>query len=909
MKRSLPSSRRYLASKRVYCPHCSMQVQRRTYDEHRRNFYDEVAKQWNNTKDDTHHDGSESDVTTQSSEPNSDIEISSPDEYISSPDISDMYAGLDGLTDMDRDENIPTHAQESSDEEHWDESDEDNEEDRHNDNNPQAKSFVRWLVALLLAFQAAYAIPYMATHWLFAFLHTVFTVLYSVCPSPFICAVVSLLPCSLYLAWKLLHLHDDDFIRYVVCPKCESLYEYHECIVRIGSELQSKRCSYIAFPNHPFARYRNPCNVVLLKKVTLKHGKTKLVPKKEYPYRSIIKSLNVLLQRPDVLEKLDAWKQRSVPDGLLTDIYDGKIWKEFMAINDEPFLSGETTYGLMLNVDWFKPFKRTQYKVGAIYLVVLNFPRSERFLRENLILVGIIPGPSEPNHVMNTYLTPMIKELQDLWKGVEMKLPTGNKMVRAALLCTGCDIPASKKLCGFRGFGSSRGCNRCFKLFDGSGFCKSYADFDRNLWPKRTNFDHRQKAEEVKKATTLGEKERLEIEYGLRYSSLLQLPYYDAIRMSSIIDPLHNLYLGTTKHIFEDVWLGKGIIPHKILESVQSRMANIVCPEDTGRIPSNIASNFGGFTGNQWKNWTELFSLIVLRDKLTGAHLECWKHFVLASRLLSRVSLSTTDLLLADALLLQFCRRCVSLYGEEVATPNMHLHAHIRECIEDYGPTPGFWLFAFERYNGILGRQPNNNHSPEIQIMRRFTRESNLFRLQPSTEFQEQFSSMYPLSGVSDVQNKDAQTISTTHWAQMTSSDLTLVKWTIDFTYFKLPTNSHRYILSSDEQRYLKQMYTHLYPQLSESDLSIPSSIRKYSSVTGPLFRYDSNGKGSNVLASWADQAQINTNNQDQSPGKVQYYFTHSILLDSILTQHLIAYVMWYEPHPNRNELGKPLEA
>ena len=104
MKRSLPSSRRYLASKRVYCPHCSMQVQRRTYDEHRRNFYDEVAKQWNNTKDDTHHDGSESDVTTQSSEPNSDIEISSPDEYISSPDISDMYAGLDGLTDMDRDE-------------------------------------------------------------------------------------------------------------------------------------------------------------------------------------------------------------------------------------------------------------------------------------------------------------------------------------------------------------------------------------------------------------------------------------------------------------------------------------------------------------------------------------------------------------------------------------------------------------------------------------------------------------------------------------------------------------------------------------------------------------------------------------------------------------------------------------
>ena len=39
-------------------------------------------------------------------------------------------------------------------------------------------------------------------------------------------------------------------------------------------------------------------------------------------FQSIMKSLYyVLIQGPNVLEKLDAWKQRSsVPDGLLTDI-------------------------------------------------------------------------------------------------------------------------------------------------------------------------------------------------------------------------------------------------------------------------------------------------------------------------------------------------------------------------------------------------------------------------------------------------------------------------------------------------------------------------------------------------------------------------------------------------------------
>ena len=111
MKRSLPSSRRYSASKRVHCPHCNMQVQQRTYDEHRRNFYDEVAKKWKSMEDNsTSHSDSESDVFSQSSEPNSDIEISSPEEQISSPEILDMQIDHKTLTDTDRDENTDTYT-------------------------------------------------------------------------------------------------------------------------------------------------------------------------------------------------------------------------------------------------------------------------------------------------------------------------------------------------------------------------------------------------------------------------------------------------------------------------------------------------------------------------------------------------------------------------------------------------------------------------------------------------------------------------------------------------------------------------------------------------------------------------------------------------------------------------------
>ena len=36
-----------------------------------------------------------------------------------------------------------------------------------------------------------------------------------------------------------------------------------------------------------------------------------------------------------------------------------------------------------------------------------------------------------------------------------------------------------------------------------------------------------------------------------------------------------------------------------------------------------------------------------------------------------------------------------------VITPNKHLHLHLKECVENYGCVYGFWLFSFERYNGL----------------------------------------------------------------------------------------------------------------------------------------------------------------------------------------------------------------
>ena len=50
---------------------------------------------------------------------------------------------------------------------------------------------------------------------------------------------------------------------------------------------------------------------------------------------------------------------------------------------------------------------------------------------------------------MNSFLEPLVKDLLKLWNGVEMTAADGNKTVRAALLCTASDVPATRKLSGF----------------------------------------------------------------------------------------------------------------------------------------------------------------------------------------------------------------------------------------------------------------------------------------------------------------------------------------------------------------------------------------------------------------------------------------------------------------------------
>ena len=353
-------------------------------------------------------------------------------------------------------------------------------------------------------------------------------------------------------------------------------------------------------------------------------------------------------------------------------------------------------------------------------------------------------------------------------------------------------------------------------MFPGS-VGEDYSGFQRNTWPQRTLQSHTAHIAEILKSTSKTQKSSRESEYGCRYSELLKLPYFNPISML-IVDPMHNLFLGTTKHLFKNLWLKQGLLSAKNLSTLQTRVENVCVPPNIGRIPRKICSQFASLIADEWYKWTNYYSIMRLRDILPQENLECWRHFVLACRYLCRHTITSTDIRIADALLLQFCRRCELLYGKSCITPNMHMHAHLRECLQDFGPVYGFWLFSFERYNGILGHLPTNNRCVEIQLLERFLEDNYIRTSELPEEFVHDFSDIFPQAHPRTFETH--QSMEHASWSLTDISDLILPKKSlvVAFTSFM-----------NDQVRHL---YQKLYSDhIIESD-TVPSTFLQYPSIT-----------------------------------------------------------------------------
>ncbi|OBZ65134.1 hypothetical protein A0J61_11941, partial [Choanephora cucurbitarum] len=202
-----------------------------------------------------------------------------------------------------------------------------------------------------------------------------------------------------------------------------------------------------------------------------------IAPVRSFFHNSLIDTLKSFFLRDGFAESLNKWKQRQTLPETLSDIFDGRVWKNFKLreTDDKPF---------------FQAYK-DGYSVGAIYLTIQNLPRKVRNLRSDSIRVCLINGPKEPKtYEMNNYLRPLVKELLVLMNGVEIRTKSKDKqVVKAALSLCMMDLPAQRKVVGFASCNSINACYKCKKQFDAiiaGDKARDFSNFDVDKWIRRT---------------------------------------------------------------------------------------------------------------------------------------------------------------------------------------------------------------------------------------------------------------------------------------------------------------------------------------------------------------------------------------------------------------------------------------
>ena len=86
--------------------------------------------------------------------------------------------------------------------------------------------------------------------------------------------------------------------------------------------------------------------------------------------------------------------------------------------------------------------------------------------KKNIVLLGIIPGPSEPSKDLNQYLRPFVAELLEFFREFQFLFMV---IVHAKLLhaLLPCDVPAGRKTCGFLSHSALLEYTKCYKVFLG----------------------------------------------------------------------------------------------------------------------------------------------------------------------------------------------------------------------------------------------------------------------------------------------------------------------------------------------------------------------------------------------------------------------------------------------------------
>ncbi len=357
---------------------------------------------------------------------------------------------------------------------------------------------------------------------------------------------------------------------------------------------------------------------------------------------------------------------------------------------------------------------------------------------------------------------------------------------------------------------------------------------------------------------------------------------------------------GTAKAFFY-MLIEKEILTQDKLTELNHRMEKIQIPPGSSRwVPRNMKSEYIHFNSYQWKEWTLTYSMIALTGLIEEKYLKVWQKFVLACRLITQPIVSMEEAESADKMFQEFGKGIERVFGPECVKPNMHMHCHLYECIDDFGSVYSFWLYPFERYNGNLGDFHTNNHSLEVTLMRKFIDQTylaaeaqRLFSPEQKVQYSDLLSRFNYSSSTLPENYEELQRVPC-----LPIEECGNIWGCVDHIKPKMLKDQALTLIDSDDVDLLKGMYQALYPSANLSVADIMEFGYKVKSVqigrTELSATFGILGRSSLITAHWPDNYGLVSS--DLSPlhvGEISYFLVHNILLNGQLTQHILCAVNW----------------
>ncbi|KAG5221275.1 Polyketide synthase/peptide synthetase [Salix suchowensis] len=329
---------------------------------------------------------------------------------------------------------------------------------------------------------------------------------------------------------------------YAVCPSktCHSTY---------GPEQSTEHADI----------YPELCTAVINKTTRRYVGRDFVgVPIKPYIVFDFKDWLASVLSRPGYEDMMDgAWDQMKIPtDGKMDNILQGEIPRTFLGPDGRHFSEG----GRMGAI--YFPCAVTGLTRSRTRWAANTFPHHARPDRTQICCQ---PIPEAACQDLPPFLGHGRSFLPDL------QVPYGT-VVMCAIICVICDLPGARKFGGFSACTHSFYCAICLCRLPGSikhsidtnvdqlecPSCEclkpehAFGCWNVSAWERRQYYDTVARATAFNLAPDEASAQSSFDQSGLRYTELLELPYFDPTRFI-VVDSMHNLFLGLLKEHFTNV--------------------------------------------------------------------------------------------------------------------------------------------------------------------------------------------------------------------------------------------------------------------------------------------------------------------------------------------------------------------